>query len=241
MTTLDSFFDAIAPMLRHTAEPREIERALGPSPSGRAALGFYATLTARNHAKILSDVYGPLRRLITHTHPGLWKQLPPAYTAAYPASHADPNRFAASFCEFLAERRANVPAQPQVWEELADYLYVRLQAKHAAPVPAGDDGFDTRLFVRQYSFDLPTLLRELAGDNAPAVAARPCVMLIFRHLRDHRVRTRMLDAPGLAAVARRQGPLPAQFAALPPAELAAAEAKLVKRGALLSRVGSVQP
>jgi hypothetical protein len=228
---MTAFFAAMAPMLAGRIDAAQVESRLGPSPSGTAALGFYTELVRRNLHKIVSDVF-PAVRAICRTDGGeaRWVQLATEYAVAHPGTGADPNHFAARFPQWLVQQ-SGVPA---VWAELADYEWTRLLAFHAPDVSADIDGFDARLFIRQYSSDIPRLaVAALRGEVAAAEV--PVLVAVFRHARTARLGTFRLGAAGLAALARRRGlPLPASLGALSDDAIVQAADALVEAGVLVS-------
>jgi len=228
---MTAFFAAMAPMLAGRIDAAQVESRLGPSPSGTAALGFYAELVRRNLHKILSDVF-PSVRAVCHGDggEGRWVQLAAAYADAHPGTGADPNLFAARFPQWLATQ-TGVPA---VWTELADYEWTRLIAFHAPDAASDVDGFDVRLFVRQYSSDIPRLAVAALRGEAPG-AEVPVLVAVFRHARTAHLGTFRLGAAGLAALARRRGlPLPASLGALSDDAILQAQDALVEAGVLVS-------
>lgn len=232
--SLEAFFDAMGPMLRGQASPREVETQLATeSPSGTANLGFYATLAERNHFKILRDLFGPIRTLALRLDPALWPALVRDYTRKHPATHWDPNRFGALFSDYLAQRREADPAFPAVFEELADYFYTRYRV-FSCPDDVGD-GFDQRLFVRQYTHAVPDVPDALASDpDLQRFEPSPTLVLIYRPLHETDVRLFHPTVVGLAALARRRGleSMPPVFEALSPQAIDNAESELVRHGVL---------
>ncbi len=249
---LHRFFDALAPMLEGRSDASDVEAALGPSGSGTAALGFYAELVRRNLHKILSDVFPAVRvlsrRLVapagSDPRMDAWARLAARYAADRPPSGADPNRYGAGFSGWLREQ-AELPADapefvPALWAEVADFEYTRVLAYHAADDDQVDDGFDRRVFVRQYSCDVPALAQLLWRDAAVVESAmRPTIVLVFRHARTLQLATFYLGAAGIAALARRQGlPLPAALAGLSDREIEAAQSGLIDAGVFFAATPS---
>lgn len=236
---LGRFFAAMAPMLEGRASAREVEAAIGPSASGSDALAFYAELVRRNLHKILSDVFPAVRAVARHVHGDdrAWVGLAVDYAAAHPGRGGDPNRFAAAFPTWLRGRPelAGPWAEPAV--ELADYEWTRLLAYHAADVEG--DGVDERLFVRQYTCDIPALAHAVLHGSFALPAARPRIVAIFRHARTLQLGVFHLGAAGLAALARRQGlAMPPVLAALPEAAVHSAVVALEAAGVLSPGISS---
>jgi hypothetical protein len=228
--TLPAFFTAMQPMLLGHSSATDVEARLGASPSGTAALGFYAVLVRRNVEKILREVCPSVFVLATRAR--AWTSLVTDYLDAHPPTGGDPNGFADGLPEFL-QARADTPAS---WAELADYHVIHVRAHHAADDET--DGFDRRLFVRQYTYPIPHIVDALARDRDAAVAApRPTLVVVFRHTRTLRVRRLVPSATGLAALARREGlELPPSLAGLAATAISAAERVLVREGVLFPQL-----
>lgn len=231
--TLPAFFTAMQPMLLGRSSASDLEARLGASPSGTAALGFYGVLVARNVEKILREVCPTLFVLAARTH--AWRTLVADYLDAHPPRGGDPNRFADALPDFL-HARAELP---DVWGEIADYHVAYVRAYHAADEDG--DGFDRRVFVRQYTHPVPQIVEALARDRESAIPApRPTLVVVFRHTRTLRVRRLVPSATGLAALARRQGlDLPPALAGLCEADIATAERALIREGVLVPRISSI--
>lgn len=231
--SLDAFFDAMDPMLRGLHDAATVEQTLGRCTSGTQNLGFYATLVRRNHFKILADVCAPLHKVVMRDDAALWDQLVVDYRAAHPATHWDPNRFVDAFSDFLRARREQHPQQPIIYEELADFCAVGQQVCFGPPCDG--DGFDVRLCVRQYSYDLVAFTTALREDDSAALPEPSAhILLIYRDLRHDGLRFFRPNVAGLAALARRQGlgVVPPMFAALPLKDIDAAELAFIERGVL---------
>ena len=234
--SLDAFFDAMAPMLSGRTSARTVVDAVGPSSTGEESLGFYNEMIRRNHAKLLGDIFVHLRGLIVRESPGTWERIIAGYRLAHPASHWDPNLYAEHFSNFLREQREDGAALHPIYEELADFAFVRQRAFFGNHTEG--DAYEQRIFVRQYSHPVSDFLPELHNNpDAPIPAARPQVVIVYRHARDHSLHNLLPTAAGLAAVARRQGmtQLPAMFASLSDEDIAAADRALVQRGLFTER------
>jgi hypothetical protein len=236
MSELDRFFGAMRPFLIGRSSVAEAERELGPSPSGSESLDFYRVLVERNMFKILRDVHRPIRILADRQSPQLWGRLVRGYVTDHPPAHYEPNMFAAKFSDWLAEQRKRFGEIPELFEELADYQWIRHLARQC-PDDVGD-GFEQRLFVRQYTYDVPKIAAALRRDaNAELPGRASVVVLVYRHLRHQDVRTFYPTRPGLAVLARRQG------AALPPGfgefqDLDKAEVEMIEHGIFVPRSDS---
>ncbi len=235
--TLDDFFKAMAPMLDGKASPQSVIDAIGPTPSGLENLGFYRTLVERNHFKILYDVFGQVRTvMLRELHDGRWPDIVRDYRDAHPATHWDPNRFAAHFSDFLRTMRERGDLPHPIYEELADLCYARhcvFSGNDSDP-----DAFEGRVLVRQYSHPVSDFFFALAeDDDAPLPEPRPQVVFVYRHHRDDSLHHFLPSAAGLAALARRQGitELPAMFGALTQAQLDDADQALVEFGVFAPR------
>jgi hypothetical protein len=230
-TDLRLFFDELAPMLASMRSAREVELVLGPCPSGTAALAFYAELVRRNLDKILRDVFPQTRALVMRDAPGRWPELARAYAIDHPPTGAVPNRFAAALPRWLASRGSDEAR----WAEIADFEWLRVAAHHAVDGEPDDDGFDRRLFIRQYTFDVPAWIAAHANDPAtPLPAAAPTIAIIFRHFSTGRVGVHRPTAAGLAAIATRAcRPLPSPLDEIEPDTIARAQQALVACGVLV--------
>lgn len=227
---LSGFFAALGPMLEGRATAEDVEARLGRSATGTAALGFYAELVRRNLHKILGDVYPLVRTLVNREPDGhaRWTSLARDYACAHPGSGADPNRFAAQFSPWLR----GCSDAPPIWAELADYEWTRVAAYHAQDV--ADDGFDARLFVRQYTWDVPAFAAALLADpSAAPPPTSPTTVALFRHTRTLQLGVFRLGAAGLAALACRRGvAMPPVLAALGEPAIVAATRRLEDSGVL---------
>lgn len=234
MSGLDDFFEQMRPFLLGQRNSEEIEDALGTSPSGRANLEFYRTLIRRNFNKFLADMYPTVFRVAKQIDEDLWTTLVDEYSRGrHPKAH-DPNEFSEGFSDFLATRRATHPDQPEIMEQLADLHWLRHEVNIA---PDGeDDGFERRLFIRQYSYPLPQFYKTISKDaDAPLPEARDTLAVIYRSTRTLAPNALVITGPQLAVLARRQGhQLPGPLAEIPDAAIDAAEKTLVERGVLVS-------
>lgn len=243
--TLAGFFAQMRPFLTGH-QPLPVTRdALGPSPSGDEAFAFYRVLAERNLFQVMRQLYGPLHALVLRdeaegTAPaGLWAALVREQIAEHPPRGRHPNDFGEGFWERLAARRQRHPEQTALYEEIADFCWIRMRA---ASTPDDDgDGFEARLFVRQYGWHVPEFVAALERDpSAPRPEPRPMVLLIHRHARSLQVRVFHPSAAGLVALARRQGtPVPPPLEAVPKEHVDAAEAQLVEHGVLVHHVPNV--
>ena len=233
MSDLPRFFAAMAPLLNGRCTAADVEQAIGPSPSGSVNLDFYRVLVERNLFKILRDVHAPVRALALRQDPQSWARLVRSYAAAHPPMHWDPNAFAGAFPEWLEVERKRTGEIPVLLEQLADYQWIRHRAGRCRDV--GDDGFDERLFVRQYSYDVPKIAAALEEDeHADLPGRRAVVVLVYRHTRALDVRTFYPTNAGLAALARRQGVM------VPPelgefSNIDRTEIELIEHGILMPR------
>lgn len=248
--TLSDFFAQMQPYLLGQQDLAQTRETLGPSPSGDHDFSFYRVLAERNLFKVMRELYGPLRTLMLRDHaeatargttPGndtgpaeraTWPELVAEYLAAHPPGGRHPNALGEALPEFLAARRERRPSQPVIYEEIADFCWIRMQV-YRAPDDEGD-GFDSRLLVRQYSYPIPDFVGALERDpQAPTPEARPMVVLVYRHWRLLQTRIFLPSAAGLVALARRQGAgVPAALQAVPTEHVDVAEQQLVAHGVL---------
>lgn len=211
---LERFFASMRPFLLGQHDVSEVERALGPSASGSAALAYYRTLIDRNHHKILGDIFDSVRAACLAADDGAWSRLVRDYVALRPRATHDPNDFGGEFPAFVAEYDEWPEAPTCLGErvaELADYHWCLHRCGVAADGEQGDDGVNRRLFVRQYSFDVPAARRriprgELRIDDASL--ERDTFVVIFRHLHTRHVEVLRASLPQLRVVAGRAGVTP---------------------------------
>ena len=228
----DEFYARMKPYLQGTRDLEQTREALGASPSGDHDFSFYRVLAERNLFRILRDLYAPLRTLVLRDDPEGWGPMVREFALAHPGGGHHPNALGEPFSEFLAERRERVPEQPVVYEEIADYCWVR-QFVYSAP-DTQDDGFEQRLFVRQYTHRVHDLVATLERDpKAPLPEPTPVVLLVYRHWRSLETRLFQPSAAGLVALARRQGqPVPEPLRAIPAEHVDVADAQFVEHGVL---------
>ncbi len=228
--SLDAFFREVAPMLWQGRAAAAVTEAIGPSPSGDAALGFYGVLVARNLEKILREVFPSLKALAMQEGSARWTDLVRDFARAHPPRGRDPNGFGLALPAYLSGR-SDVP---RFWVEIADFHLAQVHVYHA-PEPTGGDGFEGRILVRSYEHAVVQIVDALAHEpmRPPSLGA-PCVVVIYRHARTGRARVLSPHAAQVAALARRQGlELPSVLAALEPSVIDAAEQALVAAGVLL--------
>lgn len=240
-TALAGFFAHMRPYLVGQQGLAPTRDALGPSPSGDEAFAFYRVLVERNLFQVMRQLYAPLHALVLRDEaeglaaPGLWSALVREQLAAHPPSGRHPNCFGEGFSEQLAARRLREPQQTALYEEIADFCWIRMRAGSA--LDDIGDGFDVRLFVRQYGWHVPELVTLLERDpSTPRPEPRPMVLLVYRHIQSLQTRVFRPSAAGLVALARRQeAPVPPALQAVPVAHIDAAEAQLIEHGILMPR------
>lgn len=232
---LPEFFARMRPYLLGQTGLAETREALGPSPSGDEDFAFYRVLAERNLFKILRECFGPLCSLVTRDEPARWRALVEAYIEAHPPVARHPTDFGESFATFLARRREQDELQPALWEELADFCWIR-NAVASAPDEEGD-GFERRLFVRQYTHPVSEIATLLERDpKAELPEPRPLLLIVYRHTQSLRTRLFQPSAAGLVALAKRQGlPVPEPLQAIPEEHVASADEQLVGHGVLVAR------
>nr|MCH9686063.1 hypothetical protein [Deltaproteobacteria bacterium] len=195
---------------------------------------FYRVLVERNVFQILAEQHGPTRTVMQRLQPGLWASVVRQYVDAHPPTHWHPSYVGAGLSEFLAEcREAGDQRIDPLFEEVADFCWVRMLAQRC-PDGVGD-GFEQRLFIRQYTRPIAPLVAAITEDpNAPIPPPQPVVVFIYRHWRDLDVRVFSPSAAGLVALARRQGAtVPEALQAVPPEDVEAADTLLVEHGVLV--------
>lgn len=239
--SLAAFFHEARRLLSGETDVATFQAALGESPSGVRRVAFYRVLIRRNMDKILREGCPALCARITHLRAGLWTELVDDFSDAHPATARNPNTFAAPFSDYLAQRRQSDPRIEPLWEEIADYYWLRFSAHVASDeLPAGTlpDGLDHRVFVRQYSCKIPEYAQALTEDPAtPPPERAPTPTLIYRHSRTLRVTAFYPTVYGLAALARRRGDDPRRLVPqLDVSQLDAVEAQLAEHGVLAAPI-----
>lgn len=149
---LDEFLAQLSGLLNGQRTAREVEAVLGPSASGTARLGLYATLVQRQQAQPIDEFYAAVR---VAAQPGSYPALRDAYLAAHPPSHWQPARAAEHFPAFLEQRRA-----PPALVELADFAWTRHLALSSASA-----GEARGLVVRHYTFAVKHFSNEVERDG----------------------------------------------------------------------------
>jgi len=233
--SLQAFFAEMESLLMGRQTALEAEQALGPSPSGTQNFAFYRTLIDRNYHKTLRLLFPSIKVLAQRTREGLWTELVRGFVAAHPPRGCrDPNRLGATFSEYLAEVREAKSELPQILEELAEYHWIDYVARTSTNIADDDDGFERRLFIRQFSYPIPAFMRAVTADDAAEVPEpQPMLVVLYRSAVNGLVRITQPTAAGLAALAKRQAlPLPPALAELDEAHVALADTKFVEMGVL---------
>lgn len=235
MAELAEFWEEMRAFLLGEQDAAQVQAKLGESRSGTANLAFYRTLIRRNFDKFLADMYPSVKITVEQIRHGWWAELVDAYAPSHPPDHFDPNRFSAGFPEFLAARRQQDPKQPTILEELADFQWLRHQVNIAPDIEG--DGFEHRLFIRQYAHQVPRFWREVSKEPATALPApRPTFVVVYRDLGNGDPKYLVIGGPELAVLARRQGlELPPPLDQIDPDQISSAEEGLVGRGVLVPR------
>ena len=231
---LPDFFAQMEPFLLGRQSADALEEQLGPSPSGTTNLAFYRTLIDRNFHKIMRLLFPTVKVLAQRAREGMWTELVREYVAAHPPRGCrDPNRMGASFSEFLTRRREEGGELSAVVEEMAEYHWIDYLAKTATDVEDGD-GFERRVFVRQFTHPIPTFMKAINEDSdAEIPAPRPTIVILYRTWTDGAVRILYPRAETMAVFARRQGlELPPPLAALDEEAVIQTERSLVEMGLL---------
>ena len=231
---LAAFFQAFAPLLELTGDVAAVERALGGSPSGSRRMGFYGVLARRTRLLSLGELCPAFRYATQKLGERAWLELALRYAELHPPRHADPNRFAEGFSEFIASERERGLPLPSYFEELAEYEFTLWEVGITDFQPTfADVGLDRTIRVRQYSCNVANFVSEFHAGRSPAPPAPgPVVLLVYQDTRSGFPRTFFPTAAGLAALARRAGrSLPS--AQLDAQMLSAAEQELVEHGVLI--------
>lgn len=226
---LSAFFQEVPRFLAGEQSAADLEAALGSSPSGTEALGFYRTLMERNAFKLLREIFPGVRALLVAQDPDLWTRLVLDFSRKHPCGHWNPNLFGEPFSDFL--REAGDAVHPAA-AEVADYHYIQYLVSAAQRRP-DDDGWDRTIFIRQYTHAVSAYVAGLGQGPGPdePPEPKPTIVLVYRGLHSEQVHWLHPTPPQLAAVARRRGlPLPPALRELPPKIVDDAAAQLVDYG-----------
>lgn len=236
MMQLQRFFATMRPFLAGEIGTDAVEAALGPSPSGSSALGFYQVLAHRNVAKAMRELYPSLPALAARIRPGLWTELIHRYVRRHPPAGHHPDDIGRHFAAFMDEAASDeVPDVPPWLVECADLHRCQLAAATAETDADLGDGVDERLFIRQYRFDVVALVADSTGVDLDQVE-RPTPVLIFRSWRDRRVYTLRPRPIHLFALGRRQSlPVTSALDTVSSSALDHAERWLIAKGVLRPR------
>jgi hypothetical protein len=149
MTDLALFHATMGPFLRGEISAEEVERRLGPSPSGTARLALYPRLVQRQARGLVDHFFRGLAAALEAASSTAFPRLRDAYLEARPPASWEPNANLAAFPAFVRDA-PDVPA----WAfEMADFAWARFVAIHAEHV-AGEVGLERSVFVRHYSHDV---------------------------------------------------------------------------------------
>ena len=232
--TLPGFFAQMESFLLGRQSAEALEGQLGPSPSGTTNLAFYRTLVDRNFHKIMRLLFPTVKVLAQRAREGMWSELVRDYVAAHPPRGCrDPNRMGASFSEFLTRRREEGGELSPVVEEMAEYHWIDYLAKTATDVEDGD-GFERRVFIRQFTHPIPTFMKAINEDSETEIPApHPTIVILYRSWTTGAVQILYPRPETMAVFARRQGlELPPPLAALDDEAVNLTETRLVEMGLL---------
>jgi hypothetical protein len=206
--SLESFFSAMPPMLLGRTSVEETLDELGSSPSGPQSVEYYRVLVERNWRKYMREIFPFCHKLLVRDDPKLWETLVADYFEAHPPRTRHANELGADFSEYLQLRRTEGLAISPVLEELAEYHMCEVRCM-LCPDGVGD-GFERRLFVRQFSFPIPAVISTVRADPGAALPEPETITLIlYRDLETLETRQVSPTPFGLVALARRQGlPIP---------------------------------
>lgn len=226
--SLAAFFEQVPALLRGERDVVEVESVLGPSPSSTADLDFYRRLHARHLLQRMDQLFSSVATVVRREDAAAWTALVEAFVEDHPPSGWSTHGMAAPFADWLAAREDREDAA--ALGALADWQRARWVAANA---PDGGDGVGTRVAARAYDVDVVAWHAALRKDPAaPCPEGGPVLVLLYRHLDDHGLRTLTPTALTLAVLSRRAGePLPDALAAHGDA-LDAEEDRLVRRRAL---------
>ena len=206
--SLDEFFSAMPPMLLGRVSVDDTLQRLGPSRSGAESVDYYRELVSRNWQKYMREIFPVVYQLVLRDDYSLWQGLVADYFEAHEPRTRHANELGADFSEYLQKRRnEGLPISP-VLEEVADYQMCEIRCAHC-PDDVGD-GFEQRLFVRQYTHPVRDVILALRKDpKSPVLEPKDTTVVMYRDLETFEVRQLSPTPFGLVAIARRQGlPVP---------------------------------
>ena len=246
---LEDFFARMQPFLLGASSVEAVEAALGPSPSGTESLDFYRILLERNYFKIMKALFPTIRTVALTIDEELWGTLVREYVREHPTRGCrDPNLMGVGFSDWLARRREDAsvegPKYPALLEELAEYHWIDYMAGVAPDTD--DDGFEKRIFVRQFTYHMPKAVKRLRkaeaeGTEVKLPKKKPNVLVLYRSWKDDKVKVLFPTNETLAVFARRQGlELPPPLAQLDSDAVGATESSLVDMGVLRERQDSTE-
>lgn len=223
MSDLAKFHAVMAPFLRGEITAADVERELGPSPSGTARLALYPRLVRRQATGLVDHFFRALAAALELETPGVFARLRDAYLLAHAPTSWEPNENLRAFPAFVTAW----PEAPPWAAEMADYAWSRFVAMHADRVP-GDVGLERAVFVRHYTHDVVAASRanESATGEPRAPRTAPQTLVFARHAAEGHLVTLTPSVAALFALLGASGetlpPLPAGLAAADlPRELAA--------------------
>lgn len=208
------FFAAAVPFLRGEQSCAELEKRLGPSPSGAHRLGHYRTLMRRNVSLILSSLYPTIRALCAAQSETLFSELVSAYDKQYPANYCEPNQFGRHFSEFLSQRATEFAFSP-LWEDVADYEWSRYAVGIALTFvePLGfhenvkPSSAEANFVVRQYDCDVIAIAQSARrGDESLVVQEQATSVILYREPEKKSSRAFVASPVQLLAIARFVNP-----------------------------------
>ena len=234
MSTLAKFHSVMAPFLRGESTAAEVERLLGPSPSGTARLALYPLLVRRQATGLVDHFFRALAAALELDTPGAFARLRDAYLVAHPPKSWEPNENLRAFPAFVMAWHG----APLWAPEMADYAWARFVAMHADRVP-GDVGLERVVFVRHYTHDVLAASRANESTTGASRTPRPAPeTLVFARHAASPWRHLVTLTPSVAALFALLG---ASGEVLPPLPPGVTEADLALELAALRQAGILGP
>jgi hypothetical protein len=228
VSSLAKFHSVMAPFLRGESTAADVERLLGPSPSGTARLALYPLLVRRQATGLVDHFFRALAAALELDTPGAFARLRDAYLVAHPPKSWEPNENLRAFPAFVTAWHG----APSWAREMADYAWARFVAMHADRVP-GDVGLERAVFVRHYTHDVSAASRANESTTGASRTPRlaPETLVFARHAAEGNLVTLTPSVAALFALLDASGEV------LPPLPPGVTEADLALELAALRKAG----
>jgi hypothetical protein len=228
VSSLAKFHSVMAPFLRGESTAADVERLLGPSPSGTARLALYPLLVRRQATGLVDHFFRALAAALEVDTPGAFARLRDAYLVGHPPKSWEPNENLRAFPAFVSAWQG----APSWAAEMADYAWARFVAMHADRV-SGDVGLERAVFVRHYTHDVLAASRANESTTGASRTPRPApeTLVFARHAAEGHLVTLTPSVAALFALLGASGEV------LPPLPPGVTEADLALELAALRKAG----